>query len=77
MLPSFGSRKTPIRRVGTLPVTSFRRGTDWAVVQRLLGHANIQTTLDTYSHLTAVDARAALVAAGWFDKSWASTPEDP
>ena len=67
---------TPHHLRHTYATELIRRGTDWAVVQRLLGHANIQTTLDTYSHLTAADARAALVAAGWFDKSWASTPED-
>jgi len=34
------------------------------VVQTLLGHASISTTIDTYSHLGVEDARRALVAAG-------------
>jgi integrase/recombinase XerD len=41
-----------------------RRGVAVEVVQRLLGHANISTTVDTYSHITIEDARRALVAAG-------------
>jgi len=34
------------------------------VVQHLLGHASISTTIDTYSHLGIEDARRDLVAAG-------------
>jgi len=41
-----------------------RRGVPPEVVQKLLGHASISTTIDTYSHLGAEDARRALVAAG-------------
>jgi len=41
-----------------------RRGVAAEVVQRLLGHASISTTIDTYSHLGVEDARRALVAAG-------------
>ena len=32
---------------------------------KLLGHASITTTSDTYAHLKIEDARRALVAAGW------------
>jgi len=53
-----------IRRVGTPPVTSLRRGVAVEVVQHLLGHASMSTTIDTYSHLGIEDARRALVAAG-------------
>lgn len=42
-----------------------RRGVAVEVVQRLLGHASIATTSDTYAHLTVEDTRRALVAAGW------------
>lgn len=42
-----------------------RKGTDWAIVANLLGHASVQTTLGTYGHLTVEDARRALLAAGW------------
>src|SRR5487761_1754184 len=41
-----------------------RRGVPAEVVQHLLGHASISTTIDTYSHLGIEDARRALVAAG-------------
>ena len=41
-----------------------RRGVRAEVVQHLLGHASISTTIDTYSHLGIEDARRALVAAG-------------
>lgn len=41
-----------------------RRGVAPEVVQKLLGHASIATTVDTYSHLDIEDARRALVAAG-------------
>jgi integrase/recombinase XerD len=41
-----------------------RRGVPAEVVQRLLGHASISTTIDTYNHLGIEDARRALVAAG-------------
>jgi integrase/recombinase XerD len=41
-----------------------RRGVAPEVVQKLLGHASISTTIDTYSHLGIEDARRALVNAG-------------
>jgi len=41
-----------------------RRGVAVEVVQHLLGHASIATTIDTYSHLGIPAARRALVAAG-------------
>jgi integrase/recombinase XerD len=43
-----------------------RRGVAPEIVQRLLGHASISTTLDVYNHLGIEDARRALVAAGMF-----------
>jgi len=42
-----------------------RRGVPGEVVQNLLGHASISTTIDTYAHLEIEDARRALVAAGF------------
>jgi site-specific recombinase XerD len=44
-----------------------RRGVAVEVVSKLLGHASIGTTGDTYSHLSIEDARRALVAAGALD----------
>jgi len=43
-----------------------RQGAGMESVKELLGHASITTTVDTYGHLTVEDARATLVAAGWF-----------
>jgi hypothetical protein len=40
-----------------------RRGVAAEVVQHLLGHASISTTVDTYPHLGVEDARRALAAA--------------
>jgi integrase/recombinase XerD len=42
-----------------------RAGTPVEVVSKLLGHVCITTTVDTYGHLTAEDARQALQAAGF------------
>lgn len=36
------------------------------VVSKLLGHADITTTVNVYGHLTVEDARQALEQAGWF-----------
>jgi integrase/recombinase XerD len=36
------------------------------VVSKLLGHAAVTTTLDTYGHLSVEDARRVLENAGWF-----------
>jgi len=61
---------TPHQLRHTYATDLIRRGTDWAVVQQLLGHASIQSTLGIYGHLTAEDAREALITSGWFDRSW-------
>jgi site-specific recombinase XerD len=42
-----------------------RRKVPVEVVQKLLGHASIATTGDTYAHLKIEDARRALVHSGW------------
>ncbi len=44
-----------------------RRGVSVEVVGKLLGHASIATTGDTYSHLSVEDARRALINAGVLD----------
>ena len=36
------------------------------MVSKLLGHASVTTTSQTYSHLEVEDARRALTRAGWF-----------
>lgn len=52
-----------------------RKGTDWAIVAHLLGHASVQTTLGIYGHLTVEDARRALLAAGWLTNDCSATQE--
>jgi integrase/recombinase XerD len=43
-----------------------RDGVGIEVVSKLLGHADITTTIAVYGHLTVEDARKVLHAAGWF-----------
>ncbi|WP_414166352.1 site-specific integrase [Streptoverticillium reticulum] len=43
-----------------------RDGVPIEVVSKILGHADITTTLDVYGHLTVEDARRTLEEAGWF-----------
>ena len=59
-----GVRFTPHELRHTYATELLRRGVAVEVVQKLLGHASISTTIDTYSHLDIEDARRALVAAG-------------
>ena len=42
-----------------------RRGVTAEVVQKLLGHASITTTIDTYAHLEIEDVRRSLQQTGW------------
>ncbi|MFI9559800.1 site-specific integrase [Nonomuraea endophytica] len=46
-----------------------RDGIPVETVAKLLGHADIATTLDIYGRLTVEDARKALQAAGWFNNT--------
>jgi integrase/recombinase XerD len=46
-----------------------RRGIAAEIVQHLLGHASVSTTVDTYAHLDVEDARRALIAAGFLHES--------
>jgi integrase/recombinase XerD len=62
-----GVRFTPHELRHTYATDLLRRGVAVEVVQKLLGHASISTTIDTYSHLDIEDARRALVAAGVLD----------
>jgi integrase/recombinase XerD len=43
-----------------------RAGTPVEVVSKLLGHASVTTTSQTYGHLSVEDARQVLQQAGWF-----------
>ncbi|MGH3584853.1 MAG: site-specific integrase [Pseudonocardia sp.] len=79
---SYASVDRMVRRLRTRTGTAFsphlfrhtyatgllRRGVAPEIVQHLLGHASISTTVDTYSHLGIEDARRALVAAGFLDQ---------
>jgi len=62
-----GVRFTPHELRHTYATELLRQGVAVEVVQKLLGHASVSTTIDTYSHLDIEDARRALVAAGVLD----------
>ena len=50
----------------TAATRMLRDGVGIEVVSKLLGHANVTTTLTVYGHLRAEDARRVLERAGWF-----------
>jgi integrase/recombinase XerD len=50
----------------TAATRMLRDGVPIEVVSKVLGHADISTTIDVYGHLSVEDARKALRAAGWF-----------
>lgn len=50
----------------TAATRMLRNGVPIEVVSKMLGHADITTTLAVYGHLTAEDARRVLEQAGWF-----------
>ncbi len=50
----------------TYATRMLRAGAPVEVVSKLLGHASVTTTADTYGHLSVEDARRVLEAAGWF-----------
>lgn len=50
----------------TVATRWLRDGVPVETVSKLLGHADLSTTLDVYGHLTVEDARRVLEAAGWF-----------
>ena len=45
-----------------------RRKVPAEVVQKLLGHASVTTTLGTYEHLKIEDIRRTLLQAGWLSE---------
>lgn len=55
---------TPHELRHTYATDLLRRGVRVEVVQKLMGHASIHTTADTYSHLKVEDARRCLVERG-------------
>lgn len=50
----------------TAATRMLRDGVPVETVSKLLGHANLTTTLAVYGHLTVEDARRVLERAGWF-----------
>lgn len=57
----------------TAATRMLRDGVPVETVSKLLGHANITTTLSVYGHLSVEDARRVLEQAGWFtgrEVSW-------
>lgn len=61
-----GIRFTPHLFRHTYATELLNRDVPSEVVQKLLGHASVSTTIDTYSHLDLRHVRAALESAGWF-----------
>jgi site-specific recombinase XerD len=53
----------------SMATRALRDGVPVEVVSKLLGHISVTTTQAVYGHLTALDARRALEAAGWFTTS--------
>jgi hypothetical protein len=69
--PAQRPSQTAIRKVGTLPVTSFAGGASVKVAQTRLGHGSAVVTLNTYGHLwpgdddltrTVMDSAFAILA---------------
>lgn len=60
-----GGEFTPHRFRHTYATELLNRDVPAEVVQKLLGHASISTTIDTYSHLELRHVRASLENAGW------------
>jgi site-specific recombinase XerD len=50
----------------TTATRMLRDGVSVEVVSKILGHASVTTTTETYGHLTVEDARRALEEAGYF-----------
>lgn len=72
-----GFHFTPHQFRHTYATDLLRRDVPSEVVQKLLGHSSVATTIDTYSHLDMRHVRKALASAGWLpDKPEAdgSTP---
>ena len=66
--PGQSPTQTPIRTVGTMPVTSFAAGIPARVMADRLGHSSVMLTRDTYGHVTpAMDHSAANLIAGLVD----------
>lgn len=66
---------TPHMLRHTYATDLLRRGVPQEVVQKLLGHKSITTTVDTYAHLELDDIRRALTDVGWFADSESSAAE--
>lgn len=64
-----GFHFTPHQFRHTYATELLRREVPSEVVQKLLGHASVSTTIDTYSHLEIRHVREALVSTGWLASS--------
>lgn len=60
-----GFHFTPHQFRHTYATDLLRRNVPSEVVQKLLGHSSVATTIDTYSHLDIRHVRKALASAGW------------
>lgn len=59
-----GQKVTPHRMRHTHATELIRQGWDMALVQKRLGHLSIQTTVNTYTHLSNQDLKNALKTHG-------------
>lgn len=67
-----GVKFTPHLFRHTYATDLLRREVPSEVVQKLLGHASVSTTIDTYAHLEIEHIRAALRTAGWLPETAAA-----
>jgi hypothetical protein len=58
--PAQQHSQTALRKVGTLPVTSFAAGVPWHTVSELLGHPFVTVTGDVHGHVANQGARFAV-----------------
>jgi integrase/recombinase XerD len=70
-----GIRFTPHLFRHTYATELLNRDVPSEVVQKLLGHASVSTTIDTYSHLELRHVRASLERVGWLP-AYDRTAED-
>ncbi|MFM9275123.1 tyrosine-type recombinase/integrase [Pseudarthrobacter sp. NKDBFgelt] len=72
-----GFHFTPHQFRHTYATDLLRRNVPSEVVQKLLGHSSVATTIDTYSHIDIQHLRKALAAAGWIPQCPETSNETP
>ncbi|MGN7202035.1 tyrosine-type recombinase/integrase [Arthrobacter sp. SAFR-044] len=72
-----GFHFTPHQFRHTYATDLLRSNVPSEVVQKLLGHSSVATTIDTYSHIDVQHLRKALAAAGWVPQRPETSNESP